>query len=358
MTERVGPATLDLSDFVERIQAAGPPTPRASSVNKGVPVYEAAAIIADLRGPGRACLLNEWAQLLKDGAGVFAITGAVPDGALIDRASQVMLEIIAAENATGQGGGDHFAAAGHNDRIWNALEKHARADAAGFAAYYANPFMAAAAEAWLGPRSQMTAQVNLVHPGGAAQSAHCDYHLGFMDQGQAAQFPHHIHALSAGLTLQGALAHVDMSVESGPTKLLPGSQRYPLTYLASHDPAFKAYFDAHQVQLSLKKGDLLWFNPGLFHAAGANNTAEVERLVNLFQVSSAFGRPMERVDRAALVSIVEPLLQSGDFDLWQRRALIAATAESYAFPTSLDANPPVAGLAPATDWDRLMTLYG
>ena len=34
-------------------------------------------------------------------------------------------------------------------------------------------------EAWLGPNYQMTAQVNLVHPGGDFQQAHRDYHLGF-----------------------------------------------------------------------------------------------------------------------------------------------------------------------------------
>ena len=191
-----------------------------------------------------------------------------------------------------------------------------------------------------------------------AQSAHCDYHLGFMSQAQAAEFPAHIHALSTGLTLQGALAHVDMPVESGPTKLLPGSQRYDLGYLAYHDPAFRDYFEENQVQLPLEKGDLIWFNPGMFHAAGENRTADISRLVNLFQVSSAFGTPMETVDRDALVQLVEPILAAGHLDLWQRRALISATARAYAFPTSLDDTPPIGGLAPETDWDRLMELYG
>ncbi|MEM7192985.1 MAG: hypothetical protein AAF405_09030 [Pseudomonadota bacterium] len=67
---------------------------------------------------------------------------------------------------------------------------------------------------------------------------------------------------------------------------------------------------------------------------------------------------METVDRQALAQIVEPILARHSFDLWERRALIAATAEAYAFPTSLDDNPPVGGLAPLTQWDSLMKRFG
>lgn len=358
MDQRLSPADLSVADFTDAVNAPCPPARRADRTVSGVPLYSGSGLQTLLFSVERGEILDEWASILKDGAGVFVIEGAYADTALIDRATEIMNAIIAQEKTAGQGGGDHFTAAGLNDRIWNSLEKHALADPENFVAYYANPYLAAAAEAWLGPRSQMTAQVNLVHPGGKAQSGHCDYHLGFMSQGQAAQFPAHIHALSAGLTLQGALAHIDMPIESGPTKLLPGSQRYPLNYLAFHEAAFKEYFEANYVQLPLKKGDLLWFNPGMFHAAGENRTSDVSRLVNLFQVSSAFGRPMEAVDRKAMLAEVELVLAQSDLDTWQRRAVIAATADSYAFPTSLDDNPPVGGLAPETDWDRLMAIYG
>ena len=50
-----------------------------------------------------------------------------------------------------------------------------------------------------------------------------DYHLGFMTDEQAERYPVHVHALSPMLTLQGAGAHFDMPVESGPTMLLPHS---------------------------------------------------------------------------------------------------------------------------------------
>ena len=50
-----------------------------------------------------------------------------------------------------------------------------------FADYYANDVLALVSEAWLGPDYQVTSQVNVVNPGGQAQVAHRDYHLGFMD---------------------------------------------------------------------------------------------------------------------------------------------------------------------------------
>lgn len=69
--------------------------------------------------------------------------------------------------------------------------------------------------AWLGPNYQVTAQVNIVHPGGEAQQAHRDYHLGFMTNEAAEKYPAHVHALAAVMTLQGAVAHCDMPLESG-----------------------------------------------------------------------------------------------------------------------------------------------
>ena len=44
----------------------------------------------------------------------------------------------------------------------------------------------------------------------------------------------------------------------------------------------------------------MFFNPALFHAAGANHTTDVNRMANLLQVSSAFGRAMEAVDRGRM----------------------------------------------------------
>jgi ectoine hydroxylase-related dioxygenase (phytanoyl-CoA dioxygenase family) len=144
----------------------------------------------------------------------------------------------------------------------------------------------------------VTSQVNVVNPGGAAQDMHRDYHLGFASGEQVARFPVHAHRLSAVLTLQGAVAHTDMPVETGPTMYLPHSQKYLPGYLAWRMPEFGEYFAASYVQLPLCKGDAVFFNPALFH-------------------------------------------------------VIAACAEGYPFPSNLDLDQPVDGLAPRTQADIL-----
>ena len=72
-------------------------------------------------------------------------------------------------------------------------------------------------------------------------------------------------------------------------------------------------------------------------------------MANLLQVSSAFGRAMETVDRSRVVRAVYPAL------LRRARAgapadalanAVAAAAEGYPFPTNLDRDAPVDGLTP------------
>src|SRR4051794_28724919 len=292
-------------------------------------------------------LRSELVRALLDGPGVVVFQGAF-DAAVVDRATSVFEDLIAMQKASGRAGGDHFAKPGANDRVWGALDKFALRDPAAFAAYYDNDTLALICQAWLGAGYQVTSQVNVVNPGGEAQVAHRDYHLGFMSREQALRYPAHVHALSPVLTLQGAVAHVDMPVETGPTLYLPYSQRHPAGYVAYHQPEFTAYFDDRRVQLPLAKGDAAFFNPALFHGAGTNRSAGVRRMANLLQVSSAFGRAMETVDRAAMLRVLYPVLQhyTGTVE-----NVIAASAEGYAFPTNLDIHQPVGGLAPKTQAD-------
>jgi ectoine hydroxylase-related dioxygenase (phytanoyl-CoA dioxygenase family) len=192
----------------------------------------------------------------------------------------------------------------------------------------------------------------VVNPGGEAQSPHRDYHMGFQAADALAQFPSHAHRLSPVLTLQGAVAHCDMPVETGPTLYLPFSQSYEPGYLAWRRPEFIAYFDRHRIQLPLAKGDAVFFNPALFHAAGSNRTTHVRRMANLLQVSSAYGRAMESVDRARMSAALYPALlaMSGKGELGRAECAnaVAACAEGYSFPTNLDRDPPIGGLAPET----------
>jgi len=317
--------------------------PCAAEIRKNIPVYDAAS--ADARA------MEEWARVLLTGPGVLVIRGAVPDLALIDEINAVFEAIIAEERAANTGKGDHFAAAGANDRVWNSLQKLCLHAPALYARYAASPAIDMACRAWLGPGYQIATQLNVVRPGGKAQEPHRDYHLGFMSEAQMRAYPAHVHLWTPQLILQGGVAHCDMPVESGPTKLLPFSQTYPQGYLAALQPEFRAFFEEHHVQLPLGKGDALFFSPALFHAAGENRTADVSRIVNLFQTTSAFGQPMETLDRAAMCRAVFPHLAA--LDGAGRTAAIAATAAGYPFPTNLDSDPPVGGLAPPSQQDVL-----
>ena len=352
-------ADCRLDDFIslvsEPADLAG--YPHASSVEQGVLVYDSARLRAEIaRAGGGREVAAELIRALQDGPGIVVFTGAFEDLSVVGRATAEFEGIIEAQRAAGGAAGDHFAAAGQNDRIWNALEKLALRAPEVFAAYYANDIIAAVCHAWLGPGYQVTSQVNVVNPGGAAQTVHRDYHLGFTGQAQAARYPAHAHRLSPALTLQGAVAHSDMPAETGPTMYLPHSQKYLPGYLAYWRPEFWAYFEDHHVQLPLRRGDAAFFNPALFHAAGANRTADVHRMANLLQVSSAFGRAMEAVDRGRMCAAVFPaLLAMADAGAAGPAIanVIAACAEGYAFPTNLDLDQPVGGLAPPSQAEIL-----
>lgn len=345
-------ADCDVDAFKALIQQVADrnTTLHADEVQRNVPIYDMARLRSLLDDPAsRQDLMAEWAYVLASGPGVLALKAAYADTQPLDAATALFETIIAEEKRASGGGGDHFAAAGTNDRIWNACQKLCLRAPDVFAHYFGNPTIDAVSEAWLGPNYQMTAQVNLVHPGGAAQQAHRDYHLGFQTADISARYPAHVHDLSATLTLQGAIAHCDMPVESGPTKLLPFSQLYRPGYAAWRLPEFRQCFEENYIQLPLSKGDAVFFNPALFHAAGANTSTDVHRMANLLQVSSAFGRAMESLDRVAMCKALYPQLQGahGLSDA-ERHAAIAACAEGYSFPTNLDLDPPVGGLAPET----------
>ena len=111
---------------------------------------------------------------------------------MIETATKIFEAIIKSEKINGNSG-DHFAKPGANDRIWNSLQKHCMEDPQNFIDYYCSEIIALAAQSWLGPNYQITAQVNSVNPGGEAQKPHRDYHLGFMSTEQSANFPPNVH---------------------------------------------------------------------------------------------------------------------------------------------------------------------
>jgi len=99
-------------------------------------------------------------------------------------------------------------------------------------------------------------------------------------------YPAHIHSSSPQFLLQGGVAHCDVPLNSGPTKFLPFSQTYLPGFIAATRSEFRAYFEEHYVQLPLEKGDVVFCNPALFHAAGENTSQDIDRMVNLIQACS------------------------------------------------------------------------
>jgi len=332
-------AATDLADY-----------PHAVDVRENVLVYSAEP------APDRRALQAELIRALAEGPGVVVFEQAFhPD--VVDRASDAFAAIIATQRATGSAAGDHFGKPGANDRIWNAAQKLALHAPGVFAEYYANDALAVVSQAWLGPRYQVTSQVNVVNPGGAQQVPHRDYHLGFVAPADLAAYPAHLHRTSPVLTLQGAVAHCEMPVHSGPTMVLPYSQRFAGGYIAFDRPEFVEFFAHHHVQLPLRKGDAVFFNPALYHGAGANMSGDIRRMANLLQISSPFGRAMEALDRGAMVRAVYPELVAmkaagrPDRDLIN---VVVATAEGYPFPTNLDRDQPIGNLAPPSQVDVVL----
>jgi ectoine hydroxylase-related dioxygenase (phytanoyl-CoA dioxygenase family) len=330
----------------------------ASSVEQNTLVYDCEKLVPQISNrDGRRALMAELGRALLSGPGIVAFKGMYPDTSIVDRVSNVYWQIIEEQHARGEAKGDHYAKPGSNDRVWNVQEKLALRDPEAFVDYYANDFISLIATAWLGPAYQITTQVNVVNPGGDAQQPHRDYHLGFLTDEQAFDYPTHVHLLSPVLTLQGAVAHTNMPRETGPTMYLPHSQKMVSGYVAWRNPVIRKYFAENYAQLPLQKGDGAFFNPAVFHAAGTNQTKDIKRMANLMQIGSAFGRTLETVNRQQMSNAIYPTLQKRKAAGWSRQSLqnsIAACAEGYAFPTNLDRDPPLKGLAPQSQADFVL----
>lgn len=337
--------------------------PHAREIAGNIPVYDGPGLLAALEDDADwRPVTAEWNRAFETGPGIIVIRGAYADPSLIDAVTEELNAIIVLEEEGGSGKGDHFAAAGANSRIWNAHEKLCMRNPELFARYNANELVRRASEAWLGSGYQVTTQANVVRPGGKAQTAHRDYHMGFQTVAQLKTYPASQHALSARLTLQGAIAHGDMPIESGPTKLLPYSQSYLPGYIAVLQPEFRDYFEANYVQVPLFKGDLLFFNPATFHAAGENTTTDIHRFANLMQIGSAYGRSIEIVDRLRVAKAVYAdlarLAADGVLSAREVDNVVAASAEGYPFPANLDIESPLSGMAPPSQQDVLRQALG
>ena len=102
--------------------------------------------------------------------------------------------------------------------------------------------------------------------------------------------------------------------------------------------------------MPLSKGDSLFFNPALFHCAGNNQTENIDRIANLLQISSAFGKTMEKLDFDSMIShLYQPLLEKYNqkqITAEELENVCLCICDNYAFPTNLDKDIPEYGLTP------------
>ena len=105
------------------------------------------------------------------------------------------------------------------------------------------------------------------------------------------------------------------------------------------------------MQLPLAKGDAAFFNPALFHAAGTNRSKDIRRMANLLQVSSAFGRAMESMDRTRMSATLYPALRALQAERQDFRGA-GAGMQSAPVPRAIPSRPISTAIRRSGDWRR------
>ena len=137
--------TCDLDEFKTLISQTLDPAmvPHADDVQKNIPIYDMVRLrplLEDLET--RKSIMAEWAHVMLKSAGAIVLRKAYDDTRVLDEATAIYEQIIADEKRSSGGGSDHFAAAGSNDRVWNALQKLCEANPEVFLRYFANTAIA------------------------------------------------------------------------------------------------------------------------------------------------------------------------------------------------------------------------
>jgi hypothetical protein len=159
--------------------------------------------------------------------------------------------------------------------------------------------------------------------------------MGFFSPEKCVKFPRLLQIANKTMTLQGAVAHSDMPLPSGPTRFLPFSQLSEAGYMARCRDEFQQLFQEHYVSIALEKGVGIFFNPWILHAAGNNVTTDFYRSAQLIQVNSIFGKPSEWINAVPIVHKWGEVMR----DKYRKegmspeiKALIQAVGDGYQFP--------------------------
>ena len=342
----------DIEEFTAEVERRADPAqyPLASMLVSNVPIYNCDAIRAAAGDPdSRKALMAEWAWAMREGSGIVVFRKCFDDLDPVDAVTRVFFQIIDEQRRENKASGDHFAKPGANDRVWNALEKLALRDPQAFARYYANDVDrdGLAGLARNGLSDHLAGQLRQSRRRGAVGASRLSH--GLSDAPRRSQaFPLHAHQLSPFLTLQGAVAHCDMPIESGPTLYLPFSQTFAPGYFAYRRPEFAAYFDEHHVQLAARQGRC-----GVLQSRAVprrrpqpddRRAPHRQSAAGLLAVWTRDGIGRSRPHgEGAFSRRCPPRTISAPAS---ERNVIAASAEGYAFPTNLDRDPPIGGLAP------------
>ena len=277
---------------------------------------------------------DEINQILLEGPGFFYCKNAVPDD-VCDGLKKTFKCITDFQKEKKLELGDSFGMKGAANRVWRAWDELAKSNPElfiNFAKYEADSRIS---EAYLGPRVQYTAQLNETNPGAAAQSWHQDYMLGFETTTNRLKYPTHHQQFSKSATLQIGVALEDVSMEMGPTMLIPftNTEKEPYSQIMLED---QALLEKLKVQEPLKKGSMIVFCPATTHAAGANQSDHT-RSVLLFQNGTGGAKLMDSQDNRAMIKQVYPILlkQIKDRQITPGEAerVIKKMSNSFSYPT-------------------------
>jgi hypothetical protein len=274
---------------------------------------------------------------------------------LLDRVSSLFLKRIDAEENIGISTNNPKIAKS-NKRLVNVLNKFGEEEPEDFIEYYSNEYLHDVCRVCLGPIYQIISEVNVVVPGECSQMGHRDYPLGFYPLKLMKEVPSRLAAAAPYLTLQAGVVHQDIPIEMGPTRFVLGSQNDPDGFSTWRDTEEQDRFQANAVQYTFLKGDLVFFNPAIFHGAGGNYT-EIPRIINLLQISCGMVKPLAHVDFVDLVSNIYPfLLQVAEVEKAEK--ICRVITDCWPFPTNFHTDPPKPDLnAGLTDKDWLLNLW-
>jgi len=303
-----------------------------------------------------ACVpTDEIREELYNGSGVVIIRRAYRDMHLLDRVSTMFRKRIEAEENIGIST-NNVKITKSNKRLVNVLNKFGEDEPLDFIEYYSNKYLHDVCRVCLGPIYQIISEVNVVVPGECSQMGHRDYPLGFYSLELMKDVPFQLAAAAPYLTLQAGVVHHDIPIEMGPTRFFLGSQNNPNGFSTWRDPEEQNRFKSNAVQFEFLKGDLVFFNPAIFHGAGGNYTA-FPRMINLLQISCGMVKPLAHVDFVDLVSNIYPfLLQVSEVEKAER--VCRVITDCWPFPTNFHTDPPKPDLnAGLTDKDWLLNLW-